>query len=405
MEKTESSDKSYQRLKAEHEIVLRALEIANISYTRVATVSEVITALSLSEKDVRRIKKAYKKELTSAVSSILNQLLARQIVFSPGRVGANRYYGSVKALAPESRTLPAQTSRRQRVLELVKGTVAQLNRSVRIGDVLKYAAKCPEVHDLTTAEITHDVLSLKQTGELQVAGSPLRKDNQGIHLYLPADLNPEHYVTVEPLTWLDEVLYAIRDLWNERKKQSTDENRLLKPISTGEVRLQLRSAPHPHENLKNPQRLVSAMIQLSQTDAAVIRKVKRPGQKASLWVPCDVLDEMLDITDVYANDAERIGEAVRRAVERLGRPVTQREISGEIKMDDTLQPIGSSSLFQIISDASKLLIDGGDGTRRERVLQRVYRVGKVNGESYYYHSADGVRDAHTFVCLRQINSR
>jgi HEAT repeats len=405
MEKTRLSTKSDQRLKAEHKIVLRALEVANIAYTRVATVSEVIAALSLSENDVKRIKKAYKKNLGQTVSSILNQLYVRQVVFSPGRIGANRYYGSVNALAPESRDLPKQMSRRQRVLELVRNTVAQLNRAVRTSDVLKYVAEHPEIRDLSEAEITHDVLSLKETGELKVVGNPLRKDNQGTHLYLPSDLDPTQYMPTEALTWLDQVLYAFRELWNENLRQAAAENRLPRPISTGEVRTRLLSDPHPHENLKNPKLLVNAMIQLSQTEAAAIRKIKRAGQKASLWAPCDVPDEMLDIIDAYANDAERIGEAVRRAVERLGRPVTQRDVSSEIKMDDTLEPVGSSSLFQIISDASKGLIGGGDGTRRERVLQRVYQVGRVNGDAYYYHSADGVKDAYAFVFLRQIESR
>jgi hypothetical protein len=405
MEETRSSNKYDQRLKAEHKLVLRALEVANIAYTRVATVSETIAALSLSKKDVERIKNAYRKNLSQAVASILNQLCTRQIVFSPGIIGAYRYYGSINALAPEFRGLPKQMSRRQRVLELVRDTVEQLNRAVRIGDVLEYVSNHPEVHDLTAADITHDILSLKETGELQVVGSALRKDNQGTHLYLPADLDPAQYTTAERLTWLDEVLYAFRELWNEGLRQAATENRLPRPISTGEVRTRLLSDPHPHENMKNPQLLVNAMIQLCQTDAAAIRKIKRPGQKASLWVPCDVPDEMLDITDAYANDAERIGEAVRRAAERLGRPVTQRDVSSEIKMDDTLQPLGSSSLFQIISDASKELIDGGDGTRHERVLRRVYQVGRVNSDAYYYHSTDGVKDARLFVCLRQIESR
>ncbi|MBD0328235.1 MAG: hypothetical protein ICV68_17580, partial [Pyrinomonadaceae bacterium] len=405
MEKIRLSTKSDQRLKAEHKIVLRALEVANIAYTRVATVSEVIAALSLSENDVKRIKKAYKKNLGQTVSSILNQLYVRQVVFSPGRIGANRYYGSVNALAPESRDLPTKMSRRQRVLELVRNTVVQLNRAVRMSDVLKYVAEHPETRDLSEAEITHDVLSLKETGELKVVGNPLRKDNQGTNLYLPSDLDPTQYMPTEALTWLDQVMYAFRELWNENLRQAAAENRLPRPISTGEVRTRLLSDPHPHENLKNPKLLVNAMIQLSQTEAAAIRKIKRAGQKASLWAPCDVPDEMLDIIDAYANDAERIGEAVRRAVERLGRPVTQRDISSEIKMDDTLQPVGSSSLFQIISDASKELIDGGDGTRRERVLKRVYQVGRVNGDAYYYHSADGVKDARAFVFLRQIESR
>jgi hypothetical protein len=399
------ANKLQQRLKAEHRIVFQALEVANIALDRVVTAKEVTATISRSDENSQKLKDAYDRNLGDTVAKILDQLRARSIIFSPGKIGARRYYGSVIALPPEKRSLPEETSRRQRVLKLVKGAVIELGRAVRTGDILKYAEHEPNSTDLTPADITHDVLSLKKTGELQVIASPVRKDEHGSYLYLPADFDPDLYKTLEPLTWLDEVAGAFKDLWDERAAQAVAADRLPRPLSTGEVRLKLLSAPQPHENLKNPQLIVNAMIQLSQTDAAVIRKVKRPGQKASLWAPCDVPDELLDVGDAYASDAERVGEAVRRAVIRLGRPVSQREVASEIKLDATLQPAGSSGLFSIISDAAKEHVDAGDGVRRERILRRVYYVGKVDGEAHYYHSADGLEDAGVFVRLRQIESR
>ena len=161
------------------------------------------------------------------------------IVFSPGMIGRRRYYGTESSLAPEERSLPERITRRQRVLCLVRATVETLGRAVRIGDVLEHAAGKSEAGGLTNEEITHDVLSLKETGELRVIGSPLRKDDKGINLYLPSELNPEDFTPSRPLTWLDEVAKAFYELWGERKKQASLANRLPRPVATGEVRAKL----------------------------------------------------------------------------------------------------------------------------------------------------------------------
>ena len=58
-------------LKTEHKIVLRALEIANTAHNRVVNIEEIVAALSLSSKDVHRLKKAYDRELNGSVAKII----------------------------------------------------------------------------------------------------------------------------------------------------------------------------------------------------------------------------------------------------------------------------------------------------------------------------------------------
>lgn len=393
------------RLKKEHRIVLQALQAANIAYQSVVTVNEVTKTISLSSKDTRQLKETYSNSLNQTVAKILDQLRTRGLIFSPGMIGKQRYYGSPDALEPERRSLPSQETRRQRVLKIVKGAVEAVGRAVRIGDILEYAAKIPETHDLSSTDITHDVLSLKETGELIVLDNAQRGDERGFNLYLPAELNPEDYTPRQPLTWLQEVADCFFELWDERKKQAADAGRLPRPVSTADIRAKMLARPNPHKNMQKPQPVISAMIKLAQTSQALLRKIKRPGQKASLWVPLNIPDDQIDIGNAYVSDAERIGEAVKRAVVRLGRPVNQRDIKSEIKMDGMLQPAGSSSLTEAISDAARTLAGAGDGTRCKRVLRRVYRAGKVNGESYYYHSLDGLNDARVHVRLCKIRSQ
>ena len=183
------------KVKPEHQIVLRAVEIANTAHNRVVTSQEVANALSLSTTDVNRLRATYYGTLNHIVGKILGQLCVRKLVLSAGKISKAHYYGTDCALAPENRSLPNHITRRQRVLSLVQRTVELHKRAVRTGDILEFAAKNPDWDGLTDEEITHDVLSLKQTGDLRVISSTLRKDEKGINCYLPSDLDPNDFAT------------------------------------------------------------------------------------------------------------------------------------------------------------------------------------------------------------------
>jgi hypothetical protein len=100
---------------------------------------------------------------------------------------------------------------------------------------------------------------------------------------------------------------------------------------------------------------------------------------------------------------ERIGEAVRRAAERLGRPVNIQDITEEIDLDPTLRPTGSSSLIGVVSEAAKESIDVGNRTRRKRISRRVYRVGQLSSTTYF--AADNTPEASNYLRLCQISSQ
>jgi hypothetical protein len=388
-----------EHLKTEHHIVLQALEIANAAFSRVVTIAELMQALL--EKETQQLKKVYAGDLSLVIKDILGLLSSRELVFSPGVIGKQRYYGSIRKLDPATTPLPTIKSRRRRVLALVRSTVEELKRAVRIGDVLQQATKMPEYGDLAPILITRAVLSLAETKDINVVDT-IRTDNKGLNLYLPSDLDPALYMPTEPLTWLEEVAHAVNDLWTEERTKASTEERRPRPISTGIVRTKLASSPRPHRNLDDPRLMVNAMQQLANTTRPLIRKVRRRGQRAVLWVPVDVTDEDIDIGDAYASDSERIGEATRRAVIRIGRPVNARDIQDEVEMDMSLRPAGSQSIAKALSDSSKTTVGNKDRTRRARIAQRIYRVGKIKGAAYYYDSEEGLDEAKNFVKFRQI---
>lgn len=399
----DSSSSAVLKLKLEHLIILGALEEANLVNNRVVSPKEISGALS--DKDKRKLEATYANKLPTVVSKILELLRARGLVFSPGKTDTHRFYGSVNVLDPSSTSVPAVQSRRRRVLGLVRETVEKLGRAVRTVDILEHAATSEETHHLSQFDITHDVLNLEHTGELMVVGN-VRGDGKGINLYLPADLDASRFRPSQPLTWLDEVAQTIELMWAERIEEAAANSVRPKPFTTGDVRARIVASQfYSRKDLqKDAQIVVNALAQLARTRDPLLRKIKRKGEKAMLWVPIGVSDADIDLGDNYASDAERIGEAARRAAKRLRRPVNVRDIRDEIERDFSLQPAGSSSIFSILSDLSKKLIDTGPVTgRRERVNRRIYNVGRISGDAYY--CTENEQEARVYIKFRQAELR
>lgn len=394
--------KSRKGLLRAHQIVLRSLEVANLRLSRVATVAEIEECMLPSE--VTWLEHNYAKELCTLISSILGMLTKRGLVFSPGRIGNYRYYGSTGILDPEKSLLPESVSRRRLVLGIVYRAVEHFGRAVRTGDVSDFVADLQDEVNIEPELITRDMLNLSRTGEITIVGT-VRGDEKGINLYLPSDLNRDLYMPTEPLTWMEEVARAFTELWEEELNRATGEGRKPRPISIEQVRSRMAASPTPHPNLGNLCYLPNALLQLAETDNPLIRKVERPGKRSLMWAPVGLKEDALDLGEAYASDAERVAEAVGRACVRLRRPVTVRDVRDEIEMDQALAPAGRSQLRSILSDISKETIDAGDGSRRARVVRRCIYAGKVDGDSYYYHNAEESEAARAYVRFRQIEQR
>src|SRR5215213_1354841 len=247
-------------LKAEHKIVLRSLKAANLASKRVVSNPEIVQVLSVGE--VAQIKKTYQRDIGTVVGKILTLLQARGLVFSPGKIGNNRYYGATAILDPGTTALPDKRTRRGCVMELVCDAVKHLGRAVRIGDVLRYASGRPEARGLDASAITLSVLSLLHTKDLQVVGV-IRGEEKGNNLYLPSGLDPALYKPAGPLTWLEEVACAFDEAWSDHLKQAEEDNRLPRPVSTGEVRAKWAASPNADPKSRESQPVVNAMATLA----------------------------------------------------------------------------------------------------------------------------------------------
>lgn len=396
---------SVLKLKLEHIIVLGALEDANRSHGRVVSVGEV--AGSLSRNDKKRLENTYSNDLSTILAKILNQLRTRGFVFSPDNKDATgrRYYGASNLLASDEHTIPSTQSRRRLVLELVREAAINLGRAVRSGEVLEHIASNDRARSLTQTEITRDMLNLEKTGELCVVGR-VYGNSEGQKLYMPADMDASQYRPEQPLTRLDEIARAVETLWAERQEEAAVRGVRPKPLTTGEIRARLVSSPTfstPKWKRKS-QFIVEAVKSLAESQSPLLRKIKRAGEMAVLWVPVGIGDEDIDLSNAYGNDAERICEAVQRAERRLGRPVNVHDVNDEIVRDSSLRPAGSSGLFSILSTVSKKKINTSSGKgSQERVTHRLYGVGRIGGDTYY--CTDDAPEAHIFIAFRQLEQR
>lgn len=389
-------------LRRAHQIVLTALEVANLRLSRVVSAAEIVDCMLPAE--VRWIRKNYAKGLGAFTSCVLGLLRKKGLVFSLGPVSRLYYYGSTTILDPETSCLPDSMSRRRRALAAVYKAVEHFGRAVRVGDVQDYIVESNNDVSADPEFLTRDILNLAETGEIAVVGA-VRGNVKGANLYLPSDLNPESYMPPQPLTWLEEVAKAFTEIWEEETIRSSEEKRKPRPIAIGEIRARMAASTDPHPNLDTLGYLPSALTQLTETEGALVRKVARPGKRQVMWAPAGLSDAALDLGDAYASDSERVAEAIRRGCRRLGRPVTVRDVRDEIDMDPALEPAGRSQVRSILSDLSKEMIDAGDGSRRVRVTRRSIYVGKVCGDAYYWHDAETSNAARSYVRFRQIESR
>jgi hypothetical protein len=392
-------------LKPAHAAVLRALELANAAHGRLVRLAEIVERLQPSDELLMR--ETYAKSLRLAARSVLMLFQGRGLVFAARGAAGRLYYGSVRVLDPARAAAPPGVSRRQRVLALVNEAVRFYESAVRCCDVVQYATQAGEMHDLTTAQVSQAMRNLVDTGELRIVRQ-VRGSARGFYLYLPSDLPTEQFETDRTMSWLEEVAEVFTGIWEDRMREADATGALPRPISTPEVRRCLKLLPHPHPNLQDQRSVANALLRLATTKRPLIRQLKRDKFRTTMWIPAAAGVPEHAVAQGFANDTERIGEAIRRAGRRLRRPVTRRDIDDEIGRDHSLRPNGISSTARVLMEAAKETIAAGKGGRNARRLQFVHHVGLADGASYYCSEPPGTASfaaAKAFVKLRQLSGR
>ena len=367
-------------LKFEHRVVLETVEAINLETGTPASAKEVLAVLPDHER--KALEETYQSALPRAVAKILANLQGRGLLSSI-KSGRSRLYFLSGMVPPETCAELAKPSRRRRVLELVRRVVAAVRRAVRAQEVVDHAEFEGLTSEISGDMIKRDLTNLVRTGELTVVDT-VRGDGGGSNLYLPSDLDPTEYLPDGPLTWLEELKTTFDAVWGDRVAEAQAEGRTPVPPSTGDIRERFRAKYPDHPKLSDPQLLVNGIRQLADTSSAHVRPVRREGERALLWAPIDVTDDDLDLGAAHTSDSERLGQAVERALAALNVPtVTIRDVTDQIELDEILRPAGRQPIHQLLSDVARDTLHNPDGTKSERVHQRVVRAGTVEGIVHY----------------------
>jgi hypothetical protein len=350
-------------------LVFAALETANVALQRPVSTAEVIQ--HLSGYDARKMHQEFKHP-SGSIRNLLTTMVRRGVIYSRRDEANGRYYASPRIVEQSSIALPRRPARQLRVLDAARKVALKLGRGVRATDIVTHGN--PEDLQCLSAKLVNESLvGLLSQGRLRVVGRVRGRQSK---LYLPVEMDAAAFQTDAVLSRQDAIVNAFRHLWEERTLHARETATLPTPVTGYEIR----------ERVENDfGDMDSTAIFLSIRDLEIygtggFRRVIRGSDLGPLWAPTDVPDERLDLVSIFASDAERAAESVRRAVHRLGRPVTASEAAQESKSDKALEPIGSLSLRATLSNTLK-------GPRRAGVRHRmrhgIHLVGQIGLHAYY----------------------
>src|SRR5690606_9396286 len=205
-----SSDQP-RRLGQAASTVRATVEALNTTIGRPVSAIDICEALTNKERQTLAPRRS---ALRKRVARVLDELARRHIL---GKVkdGRTPVFFVPGILPEEACKQAAKPSRRRRVLSLVYTTVIELQRAVRVADVVEVADASGVTEEIPAHMIKRDLANLVRTGELRIIDT-VRGDGGGSNLYLPSDLDPAAYAVDDPLTWLEELHTAFQFEWAER---------------------------------------------------------------------------------------------------------------------------------------------------------------------------------------------
>lgn len=404
-----SGDWPPRDLKAEHAVVFEAMRIATVAYERPVIVAEVIQGMSSAAQHA--LAQRYAGDFATAISKIVNLLVARGCVTTVGRLGRHRYYALRGALPAERMRLPKEKPRRQRVLAVLTDLVQARRTPARASDVVDAAATHAEGVGLTRTDVIRDLQNLVRTGDVAVVD--IVRGGNDSNLYCPTpwvDVIATDVSTRAPLTWLELVRQTFTVLWTEAEHLAQLEGHRPFALETGAVRARLQLTHPKHERLDDPRVLINALQQLASTQTPAIRALGTVGETGTLrWVPASVKDTDVEVDGVYATDTERLIAAVRLASVRQPRarcdappPASAAQVAEVAQGDPSLRLRAYENVAEALADASKERLDIGSGGRADRVEQYIWRVGRIGGFAYY--AVSRVEEARAYARLRNLES-
>lgn len=396
--KDKNSTGKKNNLKREHEIVLSALESANLKHKRLCLLKEVTAELSEREQTI--LDKTYAKKLSLAVSSILVLLTARGLVITFSTKTKQRFLGSKRTLT--NFQIPEIPSRRRKVLALVENAVDHYRRAVRVEDVFNYAGKIKQKLEVSKRKITQDIIGLAQTGELkrmeiEVYGF------RGNTFYLPSGLLEADYTPTDTSNWLEKTYKSFQIVWKNKIEEAEIASRKISPITTKEVREKFYKLYPDSVAEITTKRFINLLLYLSTANSPKLRKVNNPQYNSSGWLPIETNDKVvMSPKHFYTSDAERVEEAIRRFEKNYKCPANIQDVEDQINKDVRLELKSKFSIARMLNNAAKQMTVN---KFNDKIQRKVKYVGSVDGRMYYSTGEIEIQSAETILAFWRLKSQ
>lgn len=353
----------------------------------------------------------------AAVSSVRDALAA---AVRNGVLEQHDEFGQTRYWVAGTLDQAPRNSRRQLVAAIASSAVIATGRAMLVGEIVEFAeSRYADVYGpagLTPTLVGQSLASLVQTGDFVVAGTVRGGvGGMGTNLYMPTRLyaSAGALLPTSPLTWTAYAADVFEVMWKERASAAEKVGMRPRAITTDEFRVRLKSdeaAPacpvaldRWGVDLGDAQTVVNVLGALSRGTAPVTRRV--PGISAA-WLPAGAADDAADVSGSFAKDADRVVEALRRAMARAGEPaVSAKQVAAECEADPALAPVGKTTVARALSDAARTAIVTTGGLRTRRRVQRVQRLGSAGGVALYTAPPEIGGDVAVRAAVRHVETR
>jgi hypothetical protein len=353
-------------------------------------------------------------EMTTCLHRLVSAMHRRGFIVSEDVAVGRRGHAAADVAGTLAPSLPlAIDVTRDRVMALLRGATTRLGRPARAVDLVDEAERVGDGMPVAIADVMLALCFHEKVGAVRSTRAVRGDPTGGRRLFLPTDLDPAHYPGPTTLTFLECVYHLVCACWTRScaaaaRAHATDPRPAALhvkplPVTLTEVRAALLAADPPYPEAYRHQNLAAALKLLERESTAragfaratppLTRRVVRPEPCPHAWVPIDVPDGAIERRRLHATDAERLAEAVRRAVERLEQPATVREVAAEIRRDALLLPARRAPLSEMLAaQAARARREEAPNRPLVFIAERLYNVGQITGVSYYV-----TRDARRWV--------
>ncbi|MGI8545152.1 MAG: HEAT repeat domain-containing protein [Aridibacter sp.] len=346
--------------------VLKAFKLAGNKLKKPVTINRLLQFIPKTI--MKTLERTYGSYFRSKLYKVVNKLKNKELILCCGKAGKESFY--IHSDYDKFKDIKLPVPQGERILKVFTEAVDFYKRPIAFNELKHFAGEKLSEEDLkNAARILSQLADMGKILKLSKVTGVVNSRN--VYSLPNKQFNKDFEIPVT--TQSHAVKKSFDVLWkhNCQKAQTTGE--LPRPVLTKQLRKYVWK--HYSNILGKKKILDSVLLSLKHYENPFMRKVEREEFYFNAWAPHDSTDKQLNLENFYGNNYEKISVAVKRAVEKLERPVNAVEIKKEMKLDPFLSLDIAMSFNAFLSSAAK-------NTAKSK-KKCVRRVGQHLDSTYY----------------------